>query len=87
MIIDLKKISLFIVTLFLLLFISNSNVFAIGDSTLFTHTNEDTSLTVEKLYFSDIKYVDNSSTSTPSIGISGRVVNHSEDDYYYKMTL
>ena len=44
MIIDLKKISLFILTLFLLLFISNSNVFAIGDSTLFTHTNEDTSL-------------------------------------------
>ena len=85
--IDFKKISLFIVTLFLLLFVSNSNVFAIWDSTLFTHTYEDTSLNVGNLYFDDIKYVDNSSTSTPNIGISGRVVNYSEDDYYYKMTL
>lgn len=76
-----------IITLFLLGFIFKPNVYALENNTSYVNTKSMSSLIVGDLSFDTFEFIDNSSSSTQSIGISGNIYSYNEESINYKMTL
>lgn len=76
-----------IITLFLFGFIFNSCVYALEDSTSYVNIHLSSSLRVGDLAFETFDFIDNSSSSTQSIGVSGSVYSFNEESIGYKLTL
>lgn len=60
-----------------------STTYALSEQTPYTNINTTETLKVDDLSFSNIRYVDNSSTSTHSFGLTGTIINETKNDITY----
>lgn len=79
----IKKISLFVITIFSFFVLYSQNVNAISFQTSYINVGSPQSFYVNGLTFSDITFKDLSSTSTKSFGLSGFVNNTTKNTISY----
>lgn len=82
----IKKVSFLIIIALSLVIAYPSNTYALTSQTTYTRINNTQSLEVENLSFSDISFRDYSSTSTQAFGLTGIVVNSSNNTINYSST-
>lgn len=83
-----KGILLCVISLFLFLFVSVSDITAKEyESNYISVIYPFNSITVGELSLTELEFVDNSDSSTLSFGIIGKITNYSKDDLTYKITL
>ena len=81
----ITKLLLFIVTIFICLY--SSNIFAISNETSYISINNTQNFEVGNLSFSNINFNDYSLDSTQAIGLSGVLVNNSNEELSYRSTI
>ncbi len=84
----IKKLSLFIVIFLFSILVHPSSIKALSEKTSFISKNDNFSvITVGDLSFSNIKFQDNSSTSSRNFGLIGTVTNRSQKTIDYNITI
>mgnify|MGYP004466444011 CR=1 FL=1 len=83
----IKRLSVLIVIVLSLVLIYPSNTYALTEETSYVSINDNKSLEVENLIFSNISFKDYSSTSSLSIGLTGIIKNNSNNNIYYTSTI
>ena len=81
----ITKLLLFILTIFICLY--SSNIFAISNETSYISINNTQNFEVGNLSFSNINFNDYSLDSTQAIGLSGVLVNDSNEELSYRSTI